>query len=47
MQTQIETSRRWGYLTEEEAERADSQIGKVVRLLNGLMNALVRKLEGR
>jgi len=44
-QTQIEIGIRLRYLNEQTAAALNQQISTVIRLLNGLMNALDRKLE--
>jgi four helix bundle protein len=44
VQTQIEIARRLTYLPVETAEAINQLLTTVVRLLNGLMNALDRKL---
>lgn len=44
VQTQLEIARRLNYLLEEPTKRLDQQLGIVVRLLNGLMRALEKKL---
>ena len=45
VQTQVEIARRLLYLTEDQGKELDQQIIMVIRLLNGLMNALDRKLQ--
>jgi four helix bundle protein len=45
VQTQVEIAKRLQYLTEDQAAELDRLIVMVLRLLNGLMNALDRKLE--
>ena len=45
VQTQIEIGHRLNYMTSEAAQSIDQQIGRVARLLNGLINALARKLD--
>lgn len=45
IQTQVEIAKRLLYLTGDQCIELDQQIIMVIRLLNGLMNALDRKLQ--
>ncbi|NLE58773.1 MAG: four helix bundle protein [Planctomycetes bacterium] len=45
VQTQLEIARRLSYLNEQQMKELDQQLGTVIRLLNGLMNALDRKIK--
>src|SRR5947207_3228875 len=45
VQTQVEIARRLLYLGQDQASLLDNQITTVVRLTNGLINALERKLQ--
>jgi four helix bundle protein len=45
VQTQAEIAKRLEYLTEDQAGKLDEAICVVIRLLNGLINALERKLQ--
>jgi four helix bundle protein len=46
IQTQLEIASRLHYLTREQTVDLDQRLITVVRLLNGLMNALEKKIEG-
>ena len=45
VQTQVEISKRLCYFDERVAGLIEENIGTVIRLLNGLMNALNRKID--
>ncbi|MBI5759864.1 MAG: four helix bundle protein [Planctomycetales bacterium] len=45
VQTQTEIAKRLKYLAEAETKLLEQQAGTVIRLLNGLIRALERKLE--
>ena len=45
LQTQVEIGKRLKYLAQPEAECLEEKVGTVIRLLNGLMRALDRKLQ--